>query len=305
MDTKTETLALHFKYCAVIATSLLVAVATERWSSSKDFTTYLSNAATMTSLLLGVVAIFYSFISNDGMSRSLGSISVVADEIREVRADIKNFSDQTKESTNTARSNNDIVRSATSELSGTMDTLRKTLSEISAQNETLQGLVSSLPTRIDQLETKVGDVAKAIGEKPKASVEATSPHDLTPKAVEAFLNRATLTQNLFCIACVLAASTHKPLDIPAFCKAVEWNGPTTLAGYLHCMHSIQLCSRTFIEGADRTFTINSTHPELASRARKYLEDYIDRNFLDKPDIRANWTGKIATVQALFAPEAAA
>ena len=61
MEQSCEKLSLHFKYCGFIAVMVVVAIATERWSTSKDFTTYLSNAATMTSLLLGVVAIFYSF----------------------------------------------------------------------------------------------------------------------------------------------------------------------------------------------------------------------------------------------------
>lgn len=299
MHQTNETLALHFKYCSLIAVMLLIAVATERWSTSKDFTTYLSNAATMTSLLLGVVAIFYSFISNDGMSRSLGSINTVSDELRAVRTDIQKFADQTRESTKAAEANNLVVRDASTELTGTMRSLRETLHEISTQNETLKGLVSSLPTRIDQLETKFGDVAKAFSEKPTTATATTSTSDLSPKAVESFLTRATFNQNLFSIACVLAATTSKPLDIPAFCKAVEWNGPIALHGFLNCMHAVQLCSRTAIDGRDKVFSINVAHPELLARAKSYFTEFIENNYKDKPDDRAKWTGKVAAVEALF------
>lgn len=302
MNDKFETLALHFKYCALIAVMLLIAVATERWSSSKEFTTYLSNAATMTSLLLGVVAIFYSFISNDGMSRSLGSINSVSDEMREVRTDIQDFVVQTKDATKIAEANNDLVRGASTELSGTMISLSETLQEISVQNETLQNLVSSLPIRIDQLETKFGDVAKAIGEKPKLADQATSTDELSKKAIELFLTRATYNQNLFTMACVLSAKSMIPLDIPVFCKAIDWNGPTNLHGFLNCMHAIQLCSRTAIEGRDRAFVINSAHPELVLRAHSYFTEYIEQNFKGKPDDRAKWIGKIAAVEALFATQ---
>ena len=37
----------------------------------------------MTSLVLALVAIFYSFIANDGLSKSLGNISAVANEVKE------------------------------------------------------------------------------------------------------------------------------------------------------------------------------------------------------------------------------
>jgi hypothetical protein len=298
MDNKCETLALHFKYCALIAVMLLIAIATERWSSNKDFTTYLSNAATMTSLLLGVVAIFYSFISNDGMSRSLGSINTVSSEIRDVRADIQRFVDQTRDSTRAAEVNNEIVRGSSSALSSTMESLNETLRAISSQNETLKGLVGELPTRIDQLEVRFGDVAKAIGEKP-ASTAAIADADISAKAVDAFLSRATYFENLFTIACVISASTKKPLDVPAFCKAVDWNAPVTLVGFLRCMHATALCNRTSLEGKDKTFNVTSIHPHLTQRAQKYFAEYVQRTFHDKPEDRAKWAGKLAAVEALF------
>lgn len=75
---------------------VIIAIATEKWSSKGEFTTYLSNAATMTSLFLGVVAIFYSFVSNDSMSRSLGSITTITSEVGAVRDEINNFVGITK-----------------------------------------------------------------------------------------------------------------------------------------------------------------------------------------------------------------
>jgi len=300
MDSKSETLALHFKYCALIALMLLIAIATERWSSNEDFTTYLSNAATMTSLLLGVVAIFYSFISNDGMSRSLGSITTVSSEIRDVRTDIQRFADQTRDSTRAAEANNEIVRGSSSALSATMESLNETLRAISSQNETLKGLVSELPTRIEQLEVKFGDVAKAIGEKPSPTA-GIADADISSKAVEAFLARATYFENLFTIACVIAANTHKHLDIPAFCKAVDWNSPVTLTGFLRCMHAAALCNRISVEGKDKTFNVTSIHPHLAQRARPYFFEYVQKTFKDKPEDRAKWEGKLAAVEALYAP----
>jgi hypothetical protein len=300
MDSKNEALALHFKYCALIAIMLLIAVATERWSLSKEFTTYLSNAATMTSLLLGVVAIFYSYISNDGMSRSLGSISTVSAEVREVRTDIQKFADQTKDSAQSAETNTKLVRDASAQLSETMDSLNETLHQLSGQNDVLKGLVSSLPTRLDQLESRFGDVAKAIGEKQKPATGDTSPSALTAEAVDTFLSRASFNQNLFCIACVLAAEKKQSLDIVAFCKAIDWNGATTLTGFLSCMHAVKLCSRTGIEGKDRVFSMKSVHPNLTSRAKEYFVEFLDRSYAEKPDDRAKWTGKISAVEALFA-----
>jgi hypothetical protein len=298
MDPNKETLALHFKYCAVIAVMCFVFLATERWSDSKDFTTFLSNAATMTSLLLGVVAIFYSFISNDGMSRSLGSISTVTNEVREVRADIQMFVEQTKASTETATANNALVKGASVELSATMSSLTETLEAISLQNDTLKDLVTSLPNRIDQLENKFGDVAKAIGEKSQQLQVPISTSDIPTKAVERFLARATFQHNLLIIACVLSAKSGKQLDLAALCKSIEWNAPNNFQGFIACMHSVQLCHRTLVPEKDKLYTISSIHPELQELARSSYIYYVDTNFAAKPDDKAKWMGKLAAVEAL-------
>lgn len=299
MTNNTESLALHFKYCALIAVMLLVFLATERWSATKDFTTYLSNAATMTSLLLGVVAIFYSFISNDGMSRSLGSINTVASEVREVREDIQNFAEQTKISTEAASTNNTIVRAASSELSGTMISLSETLGAISLQNETLKELVASLPGRIDLLETKFEDVAKSLTEKPQQFQAPISTTDIPNNAVERFLDRATFQQHMLVIACVIAFQKNKALDIPALCKAIEWNGPSSFVGFLGCMHAVQLCSRATVSVQDKTYTILSVHNELKLNARSSFVNSVDSSFSDKPEDKAKWTGRLAALEVLF------
>lgn len=299
MGNERENLALHFKYFAFIAVSVVIIVATERWSSSKEFTTYLSNAATMTSLFLGVVAILYSFIANDGMARSLGSISTVADEVRDVRHEIAAFVDLTKESTQTAATSNAQVREASTSISTSFESLNATLQELSVQNETLRGLLGSLPTRFDQLETRVGDVAKAIGEKPQQAQSPISASEISSHAVNRFLERASLYQNLLSYACVLAAESKKPISIPDFCIAVDSNAPNGFQGFLNCMNAIQLCWRKAVEGQDRTFVISSVHPDLMTRSKTYYVKYVNETYADKPEERAKWMERLQSVEAMY------
>ena len=299
MDKNFEKLSLHFKYCGFIAAMVVVSVVTEKWSTSKDFTTYLSNAATMTSLLLGVVAIFYSFISNDGMSRSLGSITTVSSEVREIRQEIEQFSTLTKDATRESANNTAMVQGASATLSKSLGTLSITLQQLSEQNDALKGLVSVLPTRMEQLETKFSDVAKAVGEKPQSAQLEAGPEEMAPSIVDRFLARASLHQNLLSYACVLAASSNKPLSIPQFCKAVEFDAPSSFTGFVSCMHSVQLCFRKIIEGQVKVYTISTANSTLVARSRPYFVDYIEQNYSDKPDEKALWMKKLAAVDALF------
>lgn len=299
MDNAVQNLKIHFNYCAFIATMVIILLATEKWSSSQGFTTYLSNAATMTSLLLGVVAIFYSFISNDGMSRSLGSISTVTTEVREVRGDIQKFSEQTKISVEAAVDNNNLVRSASDKLSEAMTSLDITLQAISSQNEALKDLVTILPTRIDQLETKFGDVAKGILEKPVHQQDPPEEIKIPDEIVENFLEYSTFSQNLFSIACVLSYETGKPLDLLEFCKVVEWNGVNQFMGFLSCMHVMQLCTRHPIPGKDKSFSISKIHPVLAQRAQAIFTADVSAGYEKKPEFRDKLMGRLAAVEALY------
>lgn len=299
MNTESNNLALHFKYFAFIAFMVIIAVATDRWSAKPNFTTYLSNAATLTSLLLGVVAIFYSFISNDSMSRSLGSISTVSADVRNTSDQIEQFVELTKAATEVSSRNNESVREASTNLTGSLSALDSTLASISTQNEALRSLIASLPSRIDQLETKVGDVAKALGEKPIQPQATASPADITEKAIDEFLSRASLSQNLLTYAVVLASDQKQPLSIPEFCKAVDFEWPSTFNGFLGCMHAMKVCTRKVVEGKEKTFTISDVHPVLTSKTKSYFTEYVSSTYADRPDDLKNWMTKLERVDSLY------
>lgn len=299
MDSNYEKLSLHFKYFVFMAFMLVVAIATEKWSESKDFTMYLSNAATMSSLMLGVVAIFYSFISNDGMSKSLGSISTVSTEVREIRGEIEQFSNLTQDATRESTKNTGLVREASTVLSESLSQLSVTLNQISTQNDSLKGLITALPVRLDQLETRFDHVAKAVGEKPQTSQNPTTNETVPPSIVEGFLGRASLYQNLLAHACVLAVASKKPLSITAFCKAVDLESPNTFTGFLGCMNAVQLCIRKTLDLQSKTYTVSAVDPTLASISKSYFVDYINETYSADPKEKDQWLKKLSSVEGMF------
>jgi hypothetical protein len=60
--------------------------------------------------VLALVAIFYSFIANDGLSKSLGNISTVASEVKEARGQISDYLELAKESGDTAKQSASLIR---------------------------------------------------------------------------------------------------------------------------------------------------------------------------------------------------
>lgn len=294
-----ERIALHFKYCALILIMIVVAVATDRWTAQKDFTTYLSNAATMTSLVLGLVAIFYSYISNDGLSKSLGSIATVSADVRDSKSEIEKYVDLTKDASASGASNAALLRGASEEVKASLVTLDATLREISNQNNALRSLVADLPERIDQLESKVGDVAKALGEKPQQPNTVASNVDISTKAVERFLARPSLSYNIVTYAFVLAARSNKPISMQELSTAIELNQPSNMTGFLLGMHAAQLLSRTFVEGEKGVFNITAVHQDLITGTKKYIDDFIARAYAEKPQEMEKWARKLGNVEAMF------
>lgn len=299
MITEVEKLSLHFKYCSIMAIATIILIANDRWSGSKEFTTYLSNAATMTSLFLGVVAIFYSFISNDSMSRSLGSISTITNEVRDVRNEISEFVDLTKKASEISSVSTELVRDASVTLTTSMASLHETLVSLANQNETLRGLVSNLPTQIDQLDIKVADVAKAIGEKPQQNQTVIIPADLPRKTIEHFLSSSSLTYNLLTQACVVAADKEKILCIIDVAKAIDYPSSNNLQGFMACMHSMKLLSRDILKGKPGYYKITDIHPVIKEISRiKYLQ-YVESFYVTDSDERKNWLDRLEKVEALF------
>lgn len=299
MNTESNNIVLHFRYFAFMAVMLIIAIATDHWSDKPNFTTYLSNAATLTSLLLGVVAIFYSFISNDSISRNLGSIRTVSTDVRDTRDQIKQFVKSTEESIQIGYKNTESVREASANLSGSLSDLNITLSSISTQNEALQSIISNLPTRIEQLETKVGDFAKVLEEKPNQTQTIESQIDITQKSIDRFLDRSSLSQNLLTYALVLAANKNKPFSIPELCETIDLNLPSTFNGFLSCMHAMQLCTRKPVKDKEKVFIISNIHPALSSKTNGYFRDYVNRTYSDRPTDLEAWMTKLEKVESLY------
>lgn len=299
MSNSEDTSKLHLKYWIFILTLCIIAIATDRWTVQKDFTVYLSNAATMTSLLLGLVAIFYSFISNDGLSKSLGSITTVADEVGETRHQIEKYLAQTKEATDLSSENASLLKVASGDVTFALTSLSATLKEITEQNSSLQDLVSALPTRFDQLESKFVGVAASIGEKPAPLVEVatTSSREISSEAISHFLVRTSLSYNLLSYACVLAYQTKQSLKIEDVNSTLGLNMAAPMVGFLACMDATGLVSRKMSRTQARVYTIESVHPELERTVKSYYTDYV--NITYDGNLQEQWLMKLLKIEQLF------
>lgn len=304
MDSNLEKLRLHFFYCAVILVFVIIAIATDRWTLQPKFTEFLSNAATMTSLVLGLVAIFYSFIANDGLSKSLGSIGTVSDEVKSSREQIVQQVALGAQTTQAAERSAALIESASSSIGANLSSLSATLAEIRTHTEFLHGSLGDLPSRLNQLEIKVMDATKSLGAKPNQAAVSAGNKSIDPAIAQAFLATSSLAANALTYACVLANRTGKKLVLSDFCTAIDSKIENYLNGFLDCMDSVNLVETKEDKTAKRTYTVEKVHDSLSHTTRDYVMDFIDRHYkISSPSVYERWKTAIENVDKLFLPEA--
>ncbi len=292
--------AIHLRYFCAILVVLVILIATDRWTNQPEFTTYLSNAATMSSLMLAVVAIFYSFISNDSLSRSLGSINTVSTDVRDATGEITRLVASSTESNNTSIKVASAMERTSQGIESSLETLKRTLENITEQNSELRTALALIPEKIEKLELSVTDATRSMTRpKPDSSTFRAQDSALPSGAIQKFMSRSPLSCNILTHAACLAKNSKKQLDIREFSIAIGM--PKSAAyfnGFIVSMHSIGLINLIQIEDLSRTYEIKSVESQLEDRIKPYFNDYISER-LEAQEID-EWKQRLLAVEGIFA-----
>jgi hypothetical protein len=78
-----EKLKVHAFYVILILVLIIILLATVHWAGIRDLAQYLNFGATLTSMVLALVAIIYAFVSNSSAGERIGALRSVASEVSE------------------------------------------------------------------------------------------------------------------------------------------------------------------------------------------------------------------------------
>lgn len=256
---------LHFVYCMVIAAIFFIGEATSTWSKQKDFTVYLSNAATMTSLFLGLVAIFYSFISNNGLSQSLGSISTVASDVKESRSQIAHFIEVTKQAASEGQERARDIKLLSDDIRDNLEQVKLSIGTVARQHSELNSVLAQIPKGFDDLRDTVG---KAFAEK--TSVVDDGSHfvsHLNRHAIERFIYNSS-KYGMFAIYAITLAFKSKKLISPSIISNAirvgdDSNSDYFLA-YMVSMNAFDIIDFVEKDSEDSMFAIDGMNSHLTS-----------------------------------------
>jgi hypothetical protein len=302
MEQSLYKLRIHFFYCTVILVLTIIAIATDRWTLQPRFTEFLGNAATMTSLVLGLVAIFYSFIANDSLSKSLGSIGSVSESISSVRDQLIRQIEHGSETAKNVQNSAKLIESTSIGLENSLSSFKESLAEISSSTQALHGSVGILPGKLDALEASIVNSAKRSPSDGKALFQHEKPQGIFSKElVQLFFLSSSFECNLLALACVLANKNEKPLEISNMHKYLRANRDVSfIKGFLQCMHAASLIRLKESFELDVS-VVEWVDPVLANEAQPYLEEFMERNFKEAdPDVYERLRRTIDEIEQMFA-----
>lgn len=291
-----QKLKIHLIYLVSILSFLLVITASSIWTPQENFTTFLSNSATATSLVLGVIAIVYSFISNSDLSKGLGNITQASSEIGRAKDQISTFIGQVQQMNQTGIDNSERLSKVSLHITDTVGQLNGALEAIAEKTSELQGAVHAIPKRMDDLEaTLIGQ-----GAKREADSNGGSVINWTQPEIQNFYKRSSLNVNLLTYAIALAFERKAELSTEVFSDKLEIKMASYFYGVASVMDGVDLFRRKLIKGKGRTFSITKVTPVLTSESiREYIVIYLkDRSELDDDEINV-WVSKLEVIEGMY------
>ncbi len=288
-----RSIGIHFFYVSLILASIIVVLASVKWSDLPKFTDYLSAAATITSLVLGLLAIIYAYISNDSLSKATGVVSEVANKSQESAIKIASLLSLVDGVVIAGQDTN-------LKLSGILDDLR-------AQINSLDGTASTLDHQVAKINEVLPEIPKgldALGRRFEEFVQAAPVQEAgstaTSLSTENMGELASLCvaqsspAGLFVMyACWLGKKTGKKFNVKSLSD--DFSSADYVYGFFVAISSIDLINITKHE-EPWIVTIDDCPNEFERCKEKFFEKL---NKLKTEAGKRKWRTAIEALEKLF------
>lgn len=227
---------IHFFYVTLILISAIVIIATKNWTKLQGFTDYLNVAATITSLVLGILAIIYSFVSNGSQSQFLGSIEASSANIASIGAELKSIVSDAQKIQNAGQQRNEEMHELITSLRNAVDGLSNKTSEIA-------NTVESLPT-------KFSEINDALNKNISPQAGDPTPISWDKQKIEEFLGSWSPLSLCGLKALAIAHATDAYINLSKlFHSNNGFNDYEYILGYLLCADASGLLSLKHKDGS--------------------------------------------------------
>ena len=122
-----------------------------KFTPEERFTEYLGNAATSISIVLALIAIFYSFISGESLSQSIGHINEASNSVSKSRDSISEFLSEIRSITQTSEISADNLRKVYEESLQSQNKMKLSVEKFESKFDDWENVITQLPNRLETL----------------------------------------------------------------------------------------------------------------------------------------------------------
>ncbi|WP_319238025.1 hypothetical protein [uncultured Propionivibrio sp.] len=290
-----STLGIHFFYVTTILVAVIILVATTKWTELPKFTDYLSTAATITSLMLGLLAIIYAYISNDSLSKSTGVVSEAAADAHDATTKISALLQSVGSLTNESNESNSKLEKIIDDLRFQLAALGSTAKTLDGQANAIASVLPEIPKGLDLLGRKFDEFMQT---EPQIEINGKTTEKSTIQSNDSsdeIIVRSSKLGLLLIYGCYLSHSNGKPFNVKTF--SGEPNSEDYMYGYFVALFA---AGRLKYEAVDKSNSSIVKVTEYIGDFAKAKDFYIKRaENENKVEVLAEAQSKIKHVQSYF------
>lgn len=287
-----STLGIHFFYVTLILIISIILLATTKWTELPKFTDYLSTAATITSLVLGLLAIIYAYISNDSLSQTTGIVSSAANEAQDATLKISSLVSTVEGLTTGTSKTNDKLAEILGELNNQLIHLDNTTNTLDKHTHLISEALPEIPKGLQKIEKRFEEFSQSVASSGSKKQEDLND-ELLDKLAEVCIANASPAGALLMHSIYLAKTNDKNFDIKSF---TDFSSPDYLWGFFMALNSVNLLDYSRVGKSGFLVTIEACSEKFSEARRKFiLQIEKQKNEATK----TKWTKALDDVEAFF------
>lgn len=280
-----------YNYWLFILVLLLVGLSTSQFGNNVSVLNYVSFAGTITSILLAVVAIIYSFFQNfsninlnqkliesaDKIEKSIANIDSASKDISSTSSSIDN-------ATNKMDSSSEKIESLIDTVNNSLEVFNKVSEELTDRFESFSNdLQYTVNTRMEIAQSKISEVFDLVNSQTGSlnnpgKFDLSNSKELTPDMVKTFVDNASITGVMALYCNFLMYKKNKTLDLNStLSEKLPYHGGY-MFGYMVASANIGIIGM-IRNKEDKTFSVTYYNETLQSIIEDRVKSIVD----DKAD----------------------
>ncbi len=235
---------IHFSYITAFLILAIIGLITIKWGAIKELTEYITFALTLTSLVLALLAIVYSFFSNSSMTRNIANLEEASKKIQ---------------------TNSDLLSSAAENLEKNLQDIPSTLKNIELKTDNTLKVFEEFSQ--SDLRIKKTDEEQLSGEDEPIGKLLMEKGSIATKAVLLGLK--------------LAFERSRQFSMEDFAEKVDISNKSYIQGFLIALSAIGIFRYEEINlgGAKYSWLITYLNEDIKEGIEKSIEDFV--NYYEK------------------------